>query len=87
MGDDRTAALPDGTDTVIEGAAKLDDGGIATVEDTTLDMMPIVNLGQAAMRKQATTCQASQSTDWMSLRFTRLLVKPLRAQDVVKVPA
>ncbi len=36
MGDDRTAALPDGTDTVIEGAAKLDDGGIATVEDTTL---------------------------------------------------
>jgi len=36
MGDDRTAALPDGTDTVIEGAAKLEDGGTATVEDTTL---------------------------------------------------
>ena len=36
MGDDRTAALPDGTDTVIEGAAKVDDGGTVTVEDTTL---------------------------------------------------
>jgi len=36
MGDDRTAALPDGTDTVIEGAAKTDDGGTVTVEDTAL---------------------------------------------------
>jgi ElaB/YqjD/DUF883 family membrane-anchored ribosome-binding protein len=36
MGDDRTAALPDGTDTVIEGAARIDDGGTATVEDTAL---------------------------------------------------
>ena len=35
-GDDRTAALPDGTDTVIEGAAKRDDGGTVTVEDTAL---------------------------------------------------
>lgn len=35
-GDDRTAALPDGTDTVIEGAARTDDGGNATVEDTSL---------------------------------------------------
>jgi ElaB/YqjD/DUF883 family membrane-anchored ribosome-binding protein len=36
MGDNRTAALPDGTDTVIEGAAKTEDGGTATVEDTAL---------------------------------------------------
>lgn len=35
-GDDRTAALPDGTDTVIEGAARADDGGNVTVEDTSL---------------------------------------------------
>ena len=33
-GDDRTASLPDGTDTVIEGAAVTEDGGTATVEDT-----------------------------------------------------
>lgn len=36
MGDNRTAALPDGTDTVIQGAAKTPDGGTATVEDTAL---------------------------------------------------
>lgn len=36
MGDDRTAALPDGTDKVIEGAAKTESGGTATVEDTAL---------------------------------------------------
>ena len=35
-GDDRTAALPDGTDAVIEGAARSDDGGTVTVEDTAL---------------------------------------------------
>ena len=35
-GDDRTAALPDGTDTVIEGAARADDGGTVKVEDTSL---------------------------------------------------
>ena len=35
-GDDRTAALPDGTDTVIEGAAKSSDGDTITVEDTAL---------------------------------------------------
>ena len=35
-GDERTAALPDGTDTVIEGAARTDDGGTVTVEDTAL---------------------------------------------------
>ena len=33
-GDDRSAALPDGTDTVIEGAAN--SGGTQTAEDTTL---------------------------------------------------
>jgi hypothetical protein len=33
-GDNQTAALPDGTDTVIEGAAKTSDGGTVTVEDT-----------------------------------------------------
>lgn len=36
MGDNRTAALPDGTDTIIEGAAKTEDGGTAFVEDTAL---------------------------------------------------
>ena len=36
MADNETAALPDGTDTVIEGAAKTESGGIATVEDTAL---------------------------------------------------
>jgi ElaB/YqjD/DUF883 family membrane-anchored ribosome-binding protein len=35
-GDDRTAALPDGTDTVIEGASKSSDGGTVTAEDTAL---------------------------------------------------
>jgi ElaB/YqjD/DUF883 family membrane-anchored ribosome-binding protein len=35
-GDDRTAALPDGTDTVIEGAASTGDAGTVTVEDTAL---------------------------------------------------
>lgn len=35
-GDDRTGALPDGTDAVIEGAARVDDGGTANVEDTSL---------------------------------------------------
>jgi ElaB/YqjD/DUF883 family membrane-anchored ribosome-binding protein len=34
--DDRTAALPDGTDPVIEGAAKSNGEGTATVEDTAL---------------------------------------------------
>ncbi|HZU52187.1 MAG TPA: hypothetical protein VE968_09975 [Sphingomicrobium sp.] len=36
MSDNRTAALPDGTDTVIEGAARTQDGGTATLEDTAL---------------------------------------------------
>jgi ElaB/YqjD/DUF883 family membrane-anchored ribosome-binding protein len=36
MADDKTDALPDGTDTVIAGASKTRDGGTATVEDTTL---------------------------------------------------
>lgn len=36
MGDDRSAALPDGTDTVIEGAARTEGGETATLEDTTL---------------------------------------------------
>ena len=36
MGDDRTAALPGGTDTVIEGAAQTSEGGTVTVEDTAL---------------------------------------------------
>jgi ElaB/YqjD/DUF883 family membrane-anchored ribosome-binding protein len=31
-GDDRSAALPDGTDTVIEGAARTDEGSAATAE-------------------------------------------------------
>jgi ElaB/YqjD/DUF883 family membrane-anchored ribosome-binding protein len=35
MSDNRTAALPDGTDTVIEGAAKTEDGGTVTA-DTSL---------------------------------------------------
>jgi ElaB/YqjD/DUF883 family membrane-anchored ribosome-binding protein len=35
-GDDRTAALPDGTDTVIEGAAGSSGGGAVTAEDTSL---------------------------------------------------
>jgi ElaB/YqjD/DUF883 family membrane-anchored ribosome-binding protein len=35
-GDDRTAALPDGTDTVIAGASKTSDGGTVTAEDTVL---------------------------------------------------
>jgi ElaB/YqjD/DUF883 family membrane-anchored ribosome-binding protein len=34
--DNRTAALPDGTDTVIEGAARTSSGGPVTVEDTAL---------------------------------------------------
>jgi ElaB/YqjD/DUF883 family membrane-anchored ribosome-binding protein len=34
--DERTAALPDGTDKVIEGAAKAGDGDTITVEDTAL---------------------------------------------------
>ncbi|MFL6722386.1 MAG: hypothetical protein ACJ8FT_11385 [Sphingomonas sp.] len=34
--DETTAALPDGTDTVIQGAAKTNDGGTITVEDTAL---------------------------------------------------
>ena len=36
MQEDRTATLPDGTDTVIEGASKTDDGGTVTGEDTSL---------------------------------------------------
>ena len=36
MGDDRSAALPDGTDTVIEGASITDDTEISTTEDTAL---------------------------------------------------
>ena len=35
-GDDRSAALPDGTDTVIAGASETGDGDTATVEDTAL---------------------------------------------------
>ena len=35
-GDDRADALPDGTDTVLEGAARTGDGDTATVEDTAL---------------------------------------------------
>lgn len=34
--DDRTAALPDGTDKAIEGASKIDNEGMVTVEDTAL---------------------------------------------------
>jgi hypothetical protein len=36
MGDNRSDALPDGTDAVIEGAAKTEDGGTVTVEGTAL---------------------------------------------------
>ena len=36
MGDDRSAALPDGTDTVIAGASETSDGSTVTVEDTSL---------------------------------------------------
>ena len=36
MADDRTATLPDGTDTVIAGASKTNEGGTVTVEDTNL---------------------------------------------------
>ena len=36
MADDRTAALPDGTDTVIESATKSNGEGNVTVEDTAL---------------------------------------------------
>lgn len=36
MSDNRTASLPDGTDTVIEGAARVDDGGTSALEDTAL---------------------------------------------------
>jgi len=35
-GDDRSAALPDGTDTVIAGASKTSDGDTVTAEDTSL---------------------------------------------------
>ena len=38
MADIETAALPEGTDTVIEGAAKTTEGGTATLEDTALVM-------------------------------------------------
>ena len=36
MADDKAAALPDGTDTVIAGASKTSDGGTVTAEDTAL---------------------------------------------------
>jgi ElaB/YqjD/DUF883 family membrane-anchored ribosome-binding protein len=36
MADQKTAALPDGTDTVIAGASTTSDGGTVTVEDTAL---------------------------------------------------
>jgi len=36
MQDDRTAALPDGTDTVIEGASRTVDGDTVTAEDSSL---------------------------------------------------
>jgi len=36
MADDKTAALPDGTDTVIAGASRTGDGGTATMEDSAL---------------------------------------------------
>ena len=36
MADNKTAALPDGTDTVLAGASKTGDDGTATVEDTAL---------------------------------------------------
>jgi ElaB/YqjD/DUF883 family membrane-anchored ribosome-binding protein len=36
MADQQNPALPDGTDTVIEGAARGGDGGTVTVEDTAL---------------------------------------------------
>ena len=35
-GDDRNADLPDGTDTVIAGASKFDEGDTLTMEDTAL---------------------------------------------------
>jgi ElaB/YqjD/DUF883 family membrane-anchored ribosome-binding protein len=36
MPQDKTAALPDGTDTVVAGASKTSDGGTVTAEDTAL---------------------------------------------------
>jgi ElaB/YqjD/DUF883 family membrane-anchored ribosome-binding protein len=36
MADDKSAALPDGTDTVIAGASKTNNSGTLTVEDTAL---------------------------------------------------
>jgi ElaB/YqjD/DUF883 family membrane-anchored ribosome-binding protein len=36
MAEDKTAALPDGTDTVIAGASKTSNGGTVTAEDTAL---------------------------------------------------
>jgi ElaB/YqjD/DUF883 family membrane-anchored ribosome-binding protein len=50
MGDDRSAALPDGTDTVIEGAAITDDAEISTTEDRAL----------ATQRKTPATSGGSQ---------------------------
>ena len=40
MGDDRSAALPEGTDTVIEGAANVDDTQVSTTEDRLLETDP-----------------------------------------------
>jgi len=49
MGDDRTSALPEGTDTIIQGAASTGDAGTVTVEDTaTVIDREIVGSGTSA---------------------------------------
>lgn len=77
MGDNRTAALPDGTDTVIEGAAKTEDGGTATAEDTALVTQkeipapngdaerPVIGSGspEGGIAGRSTSGSSSSSTD------------------------
>jgi len=60
MQEDRTAALPDGTDTVIEGASKTDDGGTVTVEDTSLVTEREISAPRGDAERPVTGCGSAE---------------------------
>ena len=60
MSDNRTTSLPDGTDTVIEGAARTQDGGAATVEDMALVKDKELTAPRGNSERQVTGSGASE---------------------------
>jgi ElaB/YqjD/DUF883 family membrane-anchored ribosome-binding protein len=58
MTDNRTVSLPDGTDKVIEGAARSEDGDTLTVEDTALVREKEIATGRGDSKRQTSDSAA-----------------------------